>query len=70
MRGHIKALFQTHGFITADDGRDYFFRFDDSALVDAFDVKVGDAVSFEADVPPPARGPRARAVTFVAEGER
>lgn len=64
MRGRVKALFQTYGFITADDGRDFFYHFDD--VTDAFDVKVGDAVTFEVVEPQPTRGPRARGVTFVA----
>jgi len=66
MRGRIKALRQTYGFVTADDGTDFFFGLGD--LTDPFDVKEGDAVSFTAEDPPPAKGPRARAVTFVAAG--
>ncbi len=66
MRGKVKALRQTYGFIAADDGSDLFFHFDD--LTDEFEVRVGDEVSFTADDPPPAKGPRARAVTFVAAG--
>jgi cold shock CspA family protein len=68
MTGTIKALRQTFGFIAAEDGRDFFFNLND--LTDAFDVKVGDAVSFEAEVPQPEKGPRARGISFVAGGER
>ncbi len=58
--------YSSYGFIRSDDGVEYFFH--SSELVDGFDVRVGDTVSFEPVVPAPAKGPRAVSVAFVAPG--
>lgn len=64
MTGVIKITSPTFGFITTSNGMDFFFHVDD--LLDGFDVKVGDEVTFEAVTPQPLKGARARGVSFVA----
>jgi cold shock CspA family protein len=66
-RGKVTALRNSYGFIRDEEGASYFFHLAD--LVDAFDVKVGDEVTFEPEVPAPAKGPRARGVSF-SDGAR
>jgi cold shock CspA family protein len=63
MNGRIKTLRETFGFITAADGREFFFH--DSDLVEDFDLSVGDSVTFEPVEPAPVKGPRAQQVVFV-----
>jgi cold shock CspA family protein len=62
LKGRIKALKPSFGFITAEDGRDFFFHDDD--LVDDLEVSEGDRVTFEVVEPQPEKGPRARDVSW------
>ena len=62
MKGRVKTLTKSFGFIKAEDGRSYFFH--DSDLVDEFALSVGDSVTFEPVEPQPEKGPRARQVAF------
>jgi cold shock CspA family protein len=58
--GKIKALRDGYGFITADDGTEYFFHRTDLIAPTRFDdLNEGDAVEFEPVVPAPAKGKRA-----------
>jgi cold shock CspA family protein len=68
--GAIKALTATYGFVRDDAlGRDLFFHRDDVVgAVDFDQLTIGDNVTFEAVEPAPAKGPRARAVSFVGGG--
>jgi len=69
MNGTIKRLTSERGFgfLTADDGKDYFFhRSDLAAGVDGFrDLAEDDKVSFEQVVPTPEKGPRAKTVRLI-----
>ena len=62
--GRVTAYRGAFGFIRDALGTDFYFHRDD--LIDGFDVKVGDAVSFQPEIPAPAKGPRARRITFIA----
>ncbi len=66
MTGTVIALKDSYGFIRGEDGESVFFHRDD--LVDDFDVRPGDQVTFTPEVPAPAQGPRARGVAFIAAG--
>jgi cold shock CspA family protein len=62
--GTVKMLSTTFGFIRGEDAVDYFFHAGDE-VDDDVELRVGDRVSFEAVEPAPAKGPRARAASFV-----
>jgi len=67
MRGTIKKLVADRGFgfITGEDGADYFFHRDDLREgLDLTHLKAGDVVSFEAASRP--KGPRAVEVRTAA----
>jgi cold shock CspA family protein len=63
--GKIKGLRETFGFIKTDEGPSYFFHFDDQD--DDFELREGDAVTFDAVDPVPAKGPRAAHVALMHE---
>lgn len=62
MTGRIRTLHSTFGFITPDAGQDLFFH--DSDLVDDFDLREGDRVTFDVVDPQPEKGPRAAHVAL------
>ncbi len=71
MNGTIKRLVTDHGygFITADDGGEYFFHRSDLAggAAGFDDLVERDAVTFEPVEPRPPKGKRASQVQRVAE---
>jgi cold shock CspA family protein len=67
MTGRIKGLRfdRLFGFISGDDGVDYFFHRED--VEGSFEVlQVGDSVGFAAMTPPPKKGPRATKVVLLS----
>jgi len=66
MRGRIKALHSTFGFIRSDElAAEFFFHADDVVGAIEFEqLTEGDGVSFEPAEPQPAKGPRAQQVAW------
>jgi cold shock protein len=67
MSGKVKRLVSERGFgfVTAEDGKDYFFH---RSQTDAFDdLREGDVVTFEVEADTP-KGPPAARVALAAEG--
>ncbi len=66
MRGTIKALQPSFGFIAAEAGPDVFFHASTVVGAVAFlELNQVDGVEFEMLQPPPEKGPRARIVRCV-----
>jgi hypothetical protein len=68
MRGRIKSVGPTSAFISGEDGRDYFFVYEEDYLfsdrdVHGIELAVGARVNFE------AVGSRARDIVYI-EGAR
>lgn len=68
VRGTVKSLQPTFGFIKAEDGAELFFHNSD-LVADDVELAVGDVVTFEVVEPQPAKGPRAAQVVW-QEGKR
>ena len=62
MTGHVRLRLATFGFITAEDGGDFFFHNGD--VVGGVDVERGDRVVFDVFEPEPPKGPRATNVAL------
>jgi cold shock CspA family protein len=65
MRGHIKTLQPTFGFIRSETGADFFFHESDvDGALSFTELVVGDLVTFTEVEPTPARGRRAQDIRF------
>jgi cold shock CspA family protein len=72
VRGRVKALFPSFGFINDDaTALDFFFHRDDVVgAIDFEQLQVGDSVTYEAVDPVPPKGRRAQQVAFITAGAR